>query len=64
MRSGAETREGKHMMETMCEKEMCSSIFSNPALIRVVKCFNLPSSLPAKCRGKEWLIGNRGCGPV
>jgi hypothetical protein len=39
--------------------------FSKPSSIRVLKCFNLPSSPPAtRGSGKERLIGNRGCGPV
>jgi hypothetical protein len=39
--------------------------FSRPTLIRVLKCFNIPSSPPpSRGSGKERLTGQRGCGLV
>jgi hypothetical protein len=38
---------------------------SKPPLVKLLKSFNLPSSLPAtRDSGKERLIGNRGIGVV
>jgi hypothetical protein len=40
------------------------SDFSNPNLIRVLKCFNLASIPRTRGRGEEKLIGNKECGHV
>jgi hypothetical protein len=38
--------------------------FSKPTFMRILKLFNLLSRSPARGRGEERLIGNRGHRPV
>jgi hypothetical protein len=58
---------GSHIVSCFIIQNLLMSVgldFLNLLLIRVLKCFDRPSSLPSKDRGEKMVNRTRGYGPV